>query len=239
MEVWGFIFMILFFLFLFFHMYASDLKGDTNKEKYAIAISNIAQSISNGVSGIARFFLEPADKAKIRHAKEYLVYRNAEIYRYHRYHRSFDIDSERLNRLFRVDSTLKESLETLGLSEDRWKMIAIQISYVGCIRYYSREFTSDGYKPNRESYRKSLIDETVDKRFSSMREHWNGRIKLLKSALSYFQIPEDEWIKYGDAVIEMHRINDDYDIPKYGIVAYDKLSNNETHYISIASPDSF
>jgi len=239
MEVWGTIIVILIILFMFFHLYATDLKGDTNKEKYATAISNIAQSISNGVASIARYCFEPAEKAKIRHAKRYLVYRNAELYRYHDYHQSGDIDSVRLNELFRVDSALRESLETLGLSADRWKKIAIQICYVGCIRYYSRDFSSKGYKQNRESYRQSLINETVDKQFGFMKEYWNERIKLLKTALSYFQIPEEEWIKYGDTVIEMHKINDNPDIEKYGIVTTETLSNHEIEYISLASPDSF
>lgn len=240
MEIWGIFFgWWLLFLLAFFHLYATDLKGDTNKEKYMIAISNLAQSISNGVSSIARYFLEPAEKARIRHAKEYLVYRNAELYRYHSYHRTSDIDTVRLNDLFRVDEALKETLEILDLSVERWKKIAIQICYVGCIRYYSRVFSSEGYKLNKESYHQSLINETVDTQYSSMRDYWNGRIKLLKTALSYFQIPEAEWVKYGDTVIEMHKINEDYDIRKYGIVAYKKLSFHEIEYISIASPDSY
>ena len=44
-------------------------------------------------------------------------------------------------------------------------------------------------------------------------------IDALKEALSFFQIKEEDWIKYGDAVIEMYNVVDTTaDLDKFRIM---------------------
>jgi hypothetical protein len=40
--------------------------------------------------------------------------------------------------------------------------------------------------------------------------------KLITTALSYYEIPEEDWINYGDAVIEMYELTEDEDLVLYG-----------------------
>jgi len=236
-----FIITIIIILLIVFFLYADGLDGETKREKCLSGIENIAQAIANVVSSIAGYFLEPKEKVNIRWAREYLAFINGMIYRYHynRYASSL-YSKERYEELFEVNDSLKEALKILGLSEDRWKKIAIHLSYIGCIRNYSRERGFDFYKKNKKSFREKIINETIDDHFGSAgRSYWKERIEMLKTALSYFQIPEEEWINYGDTVIEMHNINDNPDIEKYGIVQIDTYPNNIKKLVSISSPDSF
>ena len=55
---------------------------------------------------------------------------------------------------------------------------------------------------------------------------------MLNEALAYFDIPEDEWIKYGDTVIEMHNINDsNKDVEEFGYIAQIMPMKNNKHLL--------
>ena len=52
-------------------------------------------------------------------------------------------------------------------------------------------------------------------------------VETLKKALAYFDIPIEEWIKYGDTVLEMHNVDDDEDVEEFGyIVQIVPMENN-------------
>lgn len=50
---------------------------------------------------------------------------------------------------------------------------------------------------------------------------------MLYTALAYFNIDIDEWVKYGDTVVEMHDLTSDKDLDDFGdIVAIMPMKNN-------------
>ena len=81
--------------------------------------------------------------------------------------------------------------------------------------------------------RKGIITLSFDPPFEYMNSE--KRTKTIKAALSYFNISEEEWIKYGDTVIEMHKINDDYIIKEYGLIITQTLPGNIKELASISS----
>ncbi len=187
-------------------MVAQNSKKETNREKIGDAVGTIVKSTANKVAEIANNIAEPADKKKIREAEEFLAHRNWSLYNVQYYSSSKNY----IEQLLTVDDYFKKSLDTLGLSAERWKEFGIHIFYVGVIRHFSRD-SSDHTKKNEEYIRRSIIN---DWSHNSLKEE----CELLKKALSYFHISEDEWIKYGDTVIEMYNVNDIRDMDKYGLI---------------------
>ena len=185
-------------------MLAEGSKKETKREKIAEATANLTCYTAGKFSGLVESVLEPADKKKLRLAREALAMRNRLLYRFKYYS-----DKDSLNRLLTVDDSFKESLDIIGLSEDRWKKIGLHLFYVGVIRDLSRE-RNDYSKKNSEYSRQYIIDTYGDDSF--LKDYVN----TLKEALSYFHISEKEWIKYGDAVVEMYNLNDNKDIEEYG-----------------------
>ena len=114
-------------------------------------------------------------------------------------------------------------LNELNLSETRWKRIAEELLYIGLIRRESRDYM-DLSKKNTPGLREHTLTawgemEGVNKIISD----------YLKKALSYFNIDEEEWIKYGDAVVEMYNLYEkNADLKEYGIIqAIMPMKNNE------------
>lgn len=123
-----------------------------------------------------------------------------------------------------VDDHFRKSLDILGLSEDRWKKIGFHLFYVGVIRAMSRD-SSDYSKKRPEYIRQDIIDNWAD-------HGLKDEVLTLKEALAYFNISEEEWIKYGDTVIEMHNINDNNkDLEEFGIITQIMPMKNNRHLL--------
>lgn len=206
-------------LFIAVYLIAQDSKKETRREQYGEAVGNLAHSAAETISGVAHEISEPSEKKKVRKAREALASRNESLYRF-----EFFSNKDHLKRLLTVDDHFKESLDILGLAEDRWKKIGLHLFYVGCIRIMSRE-KSDYTKKNSEGFRRNIIEKWEKEDF--LTEY----AQTLKEALSYFHISEEDWIKFGDTVIEMYNVNDDNDIEEYGIIAQIMPMKNNKHLL--------
>jgi hypothetical protein len=212
-------FTIAIIVFLIIYFAAQDSKKETTKEKYGDAIGQIAHSAASTIAGMAHDIAEPASKKELRLAREALADRNGQLYRVEIYSQK-----EWIKKLLEVDESFKKSLDVLGLSEERWKKIGKHIFYVGVIRFLSREH-SDYTKKNQGPYRNHILNEwTKDPNF---KDYANTLIE----ALSYFDIPENDWIKYGDTVIEMYNVNDVNDIEEFGIISQLMPMTNNKHLL--------
>ena len=118
----------------------------------------------------------------------------------------------------------KKSLDVLGLSVERWQRIGRHLFYVGAIKYFSRDH-SDFTKKNDEDRRAWIINEWVKETGFGLKDSAD----TLREALAYFNIPEDEWIKYGDTVLAMYNVNDDPDIKQFGVISEIKAKDNNLH----------
>lgn len=98
-----------------------------------------------------------------------------------------------------MDESFEKSLNLLGLSAERWKQIGKHMFYIGVIKYLSREH-SDYTKKNQDFIRNSILNDWVKD------PHMKDYPDTLREALGYFNISEEEWIKYGDTVIDMYNI---------------------------------
>lgn len=213
--------LIVLIIFATIYFIAQDSKKDTTKERYGEAIGSLAQMTANSISNIAHDIVEPASKKQIRFAKEALARRHGALYRMLT---NFCYDKDKVEELLTVDDSFKSSLDDLGLSAYRWKKIALHIFYIGVIRTLSREY-SDYTKKNSEHTRHCFINE--DWRTDVLNEQG----KILKEALVYFDIPNEEWIKYGDTVIEMHNINENNDVKEYGYISQIMPMQNNLHLL--------
>lgn len=203
------------------YLLAQSSSKESNKEKYGEAIGKLAQMTADSVTSAAYVLTEPASKKKNRQAMELIAARNGRIYRY-----DWFSNEEYLKHLFEIDDKLKSALDELGLSEERWVRIAQELLYIGLIRRESRDYM-DYSKKNTPSLREHTLVawgemEGVNKIISD----------YLKKALSYFNIKEDEWIKYGDAVIEMYNLYDkNKDLQQYGIIQSIMPMKNNAHLL--------
>ena len=103
--------------------------------------------------------------------------------------------------------------------------IDLHIFYIGVIKVMSREH-SDYSKKNSEYIRKSIIDDW-SKPDSGLKDYADTLIK----GLNYFDIYVDEWIKYGDTVIEMHNLNDNKDVEEFGYIIQIMPMKNNMHLL--------
>lgn len=209
--------LIVFVVVLAIYLAAQDSKKETTREKYGDAMGQVANSVANTIAGVAHDIAEPSNKKDIRLAREALADRNGRLYRFELYS-----NKAYAKKLLEVDESFEKSLRLLGLSAERWEKIGKHMFYIGVIRYLSREH-SDYTKKNQESYRNHILKE-LDKD-PDMKDYPD----TLRDALGYFNISEDEWIKYGDTVIEMHNINDNKDIEEYGIITQIMPMSNNMH----------
>lgn len=212
------IIIIVIIIFVIIYLIAQDSKKETAKERYGEAIGSLAQMTANSISNIAHDIAEPASKKQIRLAKEALALRHRRLYPMHSYK-----DKDYIEKLFTVDERFKESLDVLGLSEDRWKKIALHIFYVGIIRVKSRDL-SDYSKKNTEDLRRYIIE-------GGKHQNFKEESDTLKEALRYFNIPIEEWVKYGDTVIDMYNVNANKDVEEFGYIAPIKPMQNNKHLL--------
>lgn len=198
------IFVILIIVFLIVYFLAQDSKKSTKKERYGEAIGNLASMAADSVAGAAFKITESSDSKKKRLAEEALAERNGNIYRI----RTWDSNAESsLKRYMTVDDNFKYQLELLGLSVERWKKLALTIYAMGIIIQSSRD--SMDYSKKYDARMREYLYSEDNEYGTEMRE------KPLE-VLDYLKIPMDEWMKYGETVLDMHNIYDSPDMQKYG-----------------------
>lgn len=207
------------FLFVIVYFIAQDSNKETKKERYGEAIGYLAKSAADTIAGVAHDIAEPANKKKIRLAREELADRNGRLYRFEYYSHT-----EEIERLLTVDERFEKSLETLGLSGERWQKIGLHLFYLGAIRYLSRDHF-DYSKKNSKVMRLDILQKWVND------ELLKDDVKVLRGALEYFKIDEDEWIRFGDTVIEMYNINEKSDIKEYGVITQIMPMRNNKHLL--------
>lgn len=192
---------------------ATDSKKETRKERYADAIEGLATNLSDGISSTVQSLAEPANKKELRMAREQLAIRHGKLYRFYDYE---DISLKK--ELLFVDDRLGVALNIVGISEERWNNLANRIFHIGSIRKLSR--TPSNYL---EKYDQGIREAILE------RNTWHG--KAVKDGVSYFNIPISDWIKYGDAVIEMYNLEDDSDYVEFGYSTVIKAMKNNFHLI--------
>lgn len=200
---------------------AQDSQKKTQKEKYLDAIGQVAHSAADTITGVAYRITESSSEKVHREALEVLAQRNGSLYR------GGGSYSQKgyIKRLFEVDEFFKKkSLDVLGLSVERWQRIGRHLFYVGAIKYFSRDH-SDFTKKNDEDRRAWIINEWVKETGFGLKDSAD----TLREALAYFNIPEEEWIKYGDTVLAMYNVNDDPDIKRFGVISEIKAKDNNLH----------
>ncbi len=113
-----------------------------------------------------------------------------------------------------IDDNLKNALDTLNVSEQIWKQVAEKLFHIGVIRkmaYWDRRF----YKQKCDKIRrKEIVYDDYNLPNGNFLEKEDS--DYLRGALNYFNIPYQEWIEYGDIVIDMHNLEDDINLKKYG-----------------------
>ena len=215
-NIFTIICIVLFFIYLF---YLSSNK-ETKKEKLGDAVGSMAKSTADTITSIAHNITEPQEKKLHRLAEESLASKNGIIYRSHH---NFT-DKSYLDNLFKIDNSFKKDLEILKVSPDKWTHVAWNLYFIGIIRFYSRDHL-DYSKKNSSSYRKHII------------ENWENDNSLkdclitIKCALKHFKIDNDDWVKYGDTVLDMNNIYDNEDLRTIGIVCAILPKENNYHLL--------
>ena len=205
-------------VFLIIFLLAQDSNKETKRERYGDAVGKFANMTADTIGGIAHSIAEPADKKEYRLAKEKIASKNGYLYRYRYYRKDESTDS-----LLDVDDYFRKALNTVGLSEEQWKRVGRKLYYLGAIRKLSRE-QSDYSKKNPEYIRKTIIYECPQ-------DGYDDNALILREALSYFNMDIEEWIKYGDTVIEMHNLEQDRDIEEHGYYVQIMPMQNNFHLI--------
>ncbi len=175
----------------------------TVKERYSEALGELVHSAADTVADAAFKLTEPENDKKIRLAKDALAYRHGRIYRI----RSWDRSGKTLQEYLKVDDEFKQHLEILGLTPEKWQKLAMQIYHMGVIIQESRSSLD---------YSKKLTKEQRANIFSENDEYYTKVRNDLTGSLKYFSIPINEWINYGETVLDMHNLFDTPDIKKFG-----------------------
>lgn len=207
---------ILFFLYLF-HLSSNK---ETKKEKIGDAVGSMAKSTADTISSIARDITEPHEKKIHRQAEESLASKNGAIYRScHKF-----TDKKYLSELFNIDDSFKKDLDILQISPNKWREVAWNLYFIGIIRYYSRD-NSDYSKKNTSTLRKHMIEDWGNDNF------FKDISITIKSALNHFKIDSEDWIKYGDTVLDINNIYDNEDLRTIGVVCAILPMKNNAHLL--------
>lgn len=210
---------IIVIVFLIIYFLAQNSKKETTKEQYGEAVGKLSQMVADKISSTAFSITEPEDKKKLRLAREILASKHSSLYRFEYYS-----NKKYIEQLLTVDDYFKSALDTLGLSEERWKKIALMIFYIGTIRKLSRD-SSDYSKKLPKHYREHMLSDWTTG--VSLKDY----IETLKKALDFFNIRIEEWVDYGDAVIEMHDLYNNPDINEFGLISSIMPMKNNMHLL--------
>ena len=185
------------------YLIAQDSKKESKKERYGEAIGKLATSAADSIAGVAFRLTESEENKRIRLAEEALAFRNGQIYRIKAYERSEKL----LQQYLVIDETFTEQLELIGLTPERWKKLAMQLYHMGVIIQESRD-SFDYSKKYDKGFREFI--------FSDRNPYGQDRRNELKSSLDFLNIPVEEWIEYGETVLDMHNLYDSPEMKKYG-----------------------
>lgn len=203
-------FIVTIILILLFLIYLASLGSTkkTKRERYGEAVGNLAKSAANSISHIAYNLTKPADKKRYDKALEVLAVKNTLIFRKPLFTRKGYLES-----CFEIDERFKKALIELNLSEERWKKLATELLYLGLIINLSRDRSGN---KETEDYRNNIINEW---RYESSGDFWQIVAEYLLKALNYYNVSEQDWIKYGDSVVGMYNLTErNPDFEEFGIV---------------------
>lgn len=182
-------------------IYASESKEETRKERYGEAIGRFAQETADTIKNIA-YNVTLSDKNR---EKEKIRKKLIQLYGYRCY-----FGREYMNKLLTVDDNLKQALKVIGMSEKEWNKLALSVLYVRVIRELSRD-SFDNSKKITKHIREEMVNQWAKNSV------WESDIEMLDNALIYFKVSIEDWVNYGDAVIEMYNLNDFPEMKKYEI----------------------
>lgn len=201
-------------------MLAEDSSKETKREKYGDAVGQMAQGTANAIKNIANTLTEPSSKREIRVAKENLARRNTRLFTFDWYD-----DKDMLQRYLSLDDDIKSSLKILNCPEETWLVLAKEIFYIGVITKEARDKMD--YSQRKESFlRQHIITEWGNR--DGICKTISG---LIKEALAYFDISVDDWIKYGDVVVDMYELGNRPYMKEFGILMPIKSMPNNLHTI--------
>lgn len=196
------------FVLLGLYVYTLASKKETLPERMSEAVSIIAHETADKVSSVAYSIAEPKDKKKLRLAKEELARRNSLLFR-----SPLLNQPDQTQRCMVVDDRFRESLKTIGLEEEEWKKLAVEIYHLGRIMEVSYlndpSFTNETSKSTRES----IINNTIADSIS-----WDYIHDAIVEALNYFDIDIKEWVEYGPLVLRMHHVFEDGFHKEFGLL---------------------
>ena len=211
------IILTIFALFIIYLM-ANESTKDNTAERYGEAVNKFVHIVANEVGDIAQNITEPAEQKNKRLAQESLARRNGELYRFDAYW-----NREYLNDLLTVDEGFKNTLDTLGIKVEVWEKVSQDMLYIGILRKESR-LSFDYSKKNSRDSRYLLLHNP-----NPHLQSWD--YKMVTSALQHFNIPSEEWIEYGDAVVLMYDLMEKDYILKYGVISQIMPMKNNFHLL--------
>lgn len=188
-------------VFVIIHIYASESKKETRKERYGEAIGLFAQNTADTIKNVA-YNVTLSEKNR---QKEIIRKKLIRLYGYEHYS-----DREYMDKLLTVDDNLKRALNVISMSEKEWNKLALSVLYVGVIRNLSRD-SFDNSKKITKQIREYMANQWA--KDSVLKSY----IEMLDNALIYFKVSIEDWVNYGDAVIEMYNLNDFPEMEKYEI----------------------
>ena len=201
---------------IWFYYIGTTDQRKPGKERLGDAVSNLAQDSAKTVTRLAKSVSEPADEKKKRLAREAVASRLGRIYR------STHTPKWTFEYYSKINDQFKEDLIVYGLSESKWIELATMVFYIGQIRIQSRDF-SDFSKRISDYQRESFL---IDKN-----GYFKENVEIVTEGLAYFNIPVEEWIKYGDAVLEMHDVSNNELLRDYCIISDIKPMQNNLHLL--------
>ena len=197
----GIVIILCIIVLLIIFIYASESKKETRKERYGEAIGRFAQETADTIKDIA-YNVTLSDKNR---EKEKIRKKLIQLYGYR-----CNFDREYINKLLTVDDNLKQALNVIGMSEKEWNKLALSVLYVGIIRELSRD-SFDNYRRITKQIREDMVNQWA--KDSALKSY----IEMLYNALTYFKVSVEDWVNYGDAVIEMYNLDDFSEMEKYEI----------------------
>lgn len=188
---------------------------ETKKERIADAVGQFAHESADKIADIATRITEPESKKDKREAITALLFRLQNILSF----KYGDNKSGRqhLDSFFAIDDSIRKSLQILSISDNQWDVLTMRIYYIGLIFRSSRDI-SDYSKKKSKQERNSIITEWGESKHLELQEHR----EVLLTALSYFNISDDNWIEYGDSVIQMYNLCDSPDMGDF-IILFDSF----------------
>jgi hypothetical protein len=200
LGIFGFYISLAIVIYCYDRAEASMRKSFKGQFKYILG--NVFYSFGKMHMKLGRRIAETKREREIRMAHDVLErYNNMIFFAY--FDNSYGYNKEKTNESLRKRIDLDEvnsALDILGRSYEWWEQVETKLYYWGILVSLSR------YKID---YRQNIkyIRSSKQNRLDSI-----NSVSLVKEALQYFNISENDWIEYGDAVVIMKNIDCGTDI---------------------------